>query len=297
MPKTRASKRSDAAPLVVTRSMAHALLRLYDLPDPRRPARTIRGYDRAHALRTARMCAAVAKYLGHPPARLVDYQIACLLHDVGRAGLDRRLFGQIWSWAKARGVPTRPREWRAVHPDTRYGCETDAFLKLYGTELEKDGIRMDRRAREQVEMRLGYAARLRRRLKALRPKLRDLEVRWGPWMEAVMLYYYYPERLEEAEPWVRELAEVLVACEQFEAYNNRQRGQDYYVRRRERLTEAFGYLEKLRIEGILSARVVNALRELAGRGAFDELLRQSRGKKLSAKELNYLRTLRKETSV
>jgi hypothetical protein len=289
--KTNRAAATDSAPLLVSRSLAYALLRLYDIPDPRHPRRIIRGYDRPHALRTARMCAAVAEHLGHPSDRLIEYQIACLLHDVGRAGLDRRLFGRIWSWAKAHGVPTRPREWRAVHPNTPYGRETEAFLKQYGAELEKSGISMDRWAREQIEMRLGYASRLRRRLKSLRPMLKQLGVRWSSWMELVVLYYYYPERLQAAPPWVRELAEVLVACEQFEAYNNRQRGKDYYVRSRERLKDAFAYLEKLRIEGMLSTRVVGGLRELAARGTFDELLRQSRGQKLSAEEQRYLRKL------
>ncbi|MEK6618244.1 MAG: HD domain-containing protein, partial [Nitrospirota bacterium] len=84
---------ADPAPLLMPRSLASALLRLYDYPDPRQPHRLIRGYDRPHALRTARMCAAVARRLGHPPARVATYQVACMLHDLGRAGLDRRLFG------------------------------------------------------------------------------------------------------------------------------------------------------------------------------------------------------------
>jgi hypothetical protein len=289
--KTSRAASDKSAPLLISRTLAYALLRLYDIPDPRRPRRIIKGYDRPHALRTACMCTALAEHLGHPPARLIEYQIACLLHDVGRTGLDRRLFGRIWSWAKAHGVPTRPREWRAVHPNTPYGRETEAFLKWYGAELENSGIRMDRWAREQIEMRLGYAARFRRRLKSLRPMLKHLGVRWASWMELVVLYYYYPEQLQGAPPWVRELAEVLVACEQFEAYNNRQRGQDYYVRTRERLNDAFAYLEKLRIEGTLSDRVVQGLRELAARGTFDALLRESRGQSLSAQEQRYLRKL------
>jgi hypothetical protein len=237
------------------------------------------------------MCAAVATHLGHRAPRVTQYQIACLLHDVGRAGLDRRLFGRIWSWAKSRGIPTRPREWRAVHPETRYGRETEAFISHYRDDLSRSGITMDRWAIEQVEMRLGYARRLRRQLRLIRPALRRLGVRWSSWMELVVLYYYYPEKLRGAVPWVRELAEVLVACEQFEAYNNRQRGRDYYVRSRERLSEAFAYLDKLRIEGILSLRVVEALRTVAAQGFFDSLLRESRGARLSMKERQFLRSL------
>jgi hypothetical protein len=110
-------------------------------------------------------------------------------------------------------------------------------------------------------------------------------------MELVVLYYYYPEKLRGAIPWVRELAEILVACEQFEAYNNRQRGQDYYVRSRERLSEAFAYLDKLRIEGILSAKVVDALRAVASEGAFDSLIRESRGSGLSMADRHFLKRL------
>jgi hypothetical protein len=276
----------------LTRRLATSLLRLYDYPDPRRPDRLIRGYDRAHALRTARMCAAVAGRLGHPPQRVQAYQIACLLHDLGRAGLDRRLFGAIWSWAKARGIPTRPREWRAAHPATRYGKETEAFLARYARDLEQAGIVMDAWAREQVEMRLGYARRLRRRLRQVRPRLLALGIPWASWMEQVMLYYYYPEALDEAPAWVRQLSEVLVACEQFEAYSNRRRGRDYYARTRESLREAFAYLDKLKTKGILSEAVVASLRQLAAEGTFDQILAESRGGPLSRAEVRMLRGLR-----
>jgi hypothetical protein len=282
----------DPAPILLPRSLVTALLRLYDYPDPRRSGRLIRGYDRPHALRTARMCAAVALRLDHAPNRVQLYQVACLLHDLGRAGLDRKLFGTIWSWAKQRGIPTRPREWRAAYPNTVYGRETEAFLTRYSEELANIGIPLNGWVREQVEMRLGYARRLRRRLRAVKPALTRLGVRWHPWMTLVVLYYYYPEKLDDAKSWVRQLAEVLVACEQFEAYSNRQRGADYYARQRESLREAFGYLDKLRCEGMLSQAVVNALAELAGEGAFDRLLAQARGSSLSEREKRFLHSMK-----
>ncbi|WP_447861831.1 HD domain-containing protein [Nitrospira calida] len=278
-------------PLLVSRALATELLRLYDYPDPRRRGRMIRGYDRPHALRTARMCAAVAQRLGHAPERVKHYQIACLLHDLGRAGLDRALFGRIWSWAKARGIPTRPREWRAVHPETRYGRETESFLARYRQPLEDAGIRMDGWACEQVEMRLGYARRLTRRLREVMPRLKKLGVRWLPWMKQVMLYYYYPEKLAKARPWVRQLAEILVACEQFEAYSNHRRGRDYYVRTKETLAEAFAYLDKLQREGLLSAPVVGSLRQLVAEGAFDDILKEARGRGLTAAERRLVRSV------
>jgi hypothetical protein len=279
------------APLLIPQRLTRALLALYDYPDPRKPGRKIRGYDTPHALRTARMCAAVAQSLGHSKQRIYDYQIACLLHDLGRAGLDQKLFGTIWSWARRQGIPTRPREWRAVYPGTRYGRETEAFISRYGHDLREMGVALDDWTREQVEMRLGYAHRLARQLRIIKPKLARLGVRWKPWMMPVMLYYYYPEKLKTALEWVRELAQILVACEQFEAYSNQRRGRDYYTRAKENLAEAFAYLDKLRIERILSDRVVNAVRQLAAQGAFDEILRQARGVRLSSSERKYLRAL------
>lgn len=277
--------------LLVPRTLASAILRLYDYPHPY-GKRTVRGYDRPHALRTARMCAAVALKLGHSRERTARYQVACLLHDLGRAGLDRPLFGRIWSWARRRGIPTRPREWRAAHPDTPYGRETEAFLARHSAALAKEGVVMDAWAREQVEMRLGFARRLVRRLRAVRPALARLGVRWEPWMLRVTLYYYYPEKLAGAPRWVRQLAEVLVACEQFEARNNRRRGGDYYARERETVDDAFGYLDELRAERVLSAPVIDALRALASEGAFDGVLIEARGGALTRRDVRALRGVR-----
>ncbi|CBK40714.1 protein of unknown function [Nitrospira defluvii] len=284
-----APTRTTSPPLLVPRILVSQLLHLYDYPDPRRPGRLIKGYDCPHALRTARMCAAVAQRMGHPPARVKQYQIACMLHDLGRAGLDRRLFGRIWSWARAQGIPTRPREWRALHPETRYGRETEAFVSRYRSAMEAAGIELNPWACEQVEMRLGYARRLAARLRTVKPRLRELAVTWSPWMSRIMLYYYYPEKLKGAQPWVRELAEILVACEQFEAYSNQRRGRDYYVRKREDVSEAFAYLDALQGEGIISRPVVQALRALAAEGVFDRVLEEARGRSLSKRERTFLR--------
>jgi hypothetical protein len=237
------------------------------------------------------MCAAVAAALGHGSELVRQYQIACFLHDLGRAGLDRRLFGKIWSWAKERGIPTRPREWRAIHPETAYGRETEAFLRRYRQDLEADGIAMTPWAKEQVEMRLGYSRRLARRLRLVRPALRQMGVPWAPWMQQVMLYYYYPEKLASAKPWVKQLAEILVACEQFEAYSNQRRGRDYYVRKKETLVDAFAYLEKLQQEGILSGVVTEALRRLTAQGEFDSIIEKARGRALTRGERQSLRAM------
>jgi hypothetical protein len=237
------------------------------------------------------MCASVAAALGYGPELVHQYQIACFLHDLGRAGLDRRLFGKIWSWAKERGIPTRPREWRAMYPETAYGRETEAFLQRYRQDLEADGIAMTPWAKEQVEMRLGYSRRLARRLRLVRPTLRQMGVTWAPWMQQVMLYYYYPEKLASAKPWVKQLAEILVACEQFEAYSNQRRGRDYYVRKKETLVDAFAYLEKLQQEGILSGAVTGALRRLTAQGEFDSIIEKARGRALTRGERQSLRVM------
>jgi hypothetical protein len=279
------------APLLVSHALLSRLMRLYDYPHPVHPDRIIRGYDRPHAVRTARMCAAVATALGHGVERVRQYQIACLLHDLGRAGLDRRLFGKIWSWAKERGIPTRPREWRAIHPETIYGRETEAFLRCYRNNLEADGIAMTIWAKEQVEMRLGYSRRLARRLRTVRPSISKMGVTWAPWMQQVMLYYYYPEKLVSAKPWVRQLAEILVACEQFEAYSNQRRGRDYYVRKKETLVDAFAYLEKLQQEGVLSGAVMGTLRRLTAQGEFDVILEEARGCPFTRGERQALRAM------
>src|SRR5437879_13400997 len=158
------------APLLMPRSVVGPLMRLSDYPHPRKPGRLIRGYDRHHALRTARMCAAVARRLGHPEERVQRYQIACLLHDLGRAGLDQELFGKIWSWARANGIPTRPREWRAVHPSTAYGRATAAVLVRSTQDLSRHGVPLDSWTAEQEAMRLGYARRRARQLRTDTPE-------------------------------------------------------------------------------------------------------------------------------
>ena len=189
------------------------------------------------------------------------------------------------------GSPTRPREWRAIYPETPYGRETEAFIARYRKALEADGISMTPWAKAQVEMRLGYARRLAKRLRAVQPSMRRMGVRFESWMQVVMLYYYYPEKLAGAKPWVKQLAEVLVACEQFEAYSNQRRGRDYYVRNKETIAEAFAYLEKLEQERILSADVMKAIKRLVADGQFDGIIAAARGRRLTVPERRFLRRM------
>jgi hypothetical protein len=157
--------------------------------------------------------------------------------------------------------------------------------------LEADGIPITTWAKEQVEMRLGYSRRLARRLRSVRSAIKKMGVAWAPWMQQVMLYYYYPEKLALAKPWVKQLAEILVACEQFEAYSNHRRGRDYYVRKKVTLIDAFAYLEKLHQDGILSGAVLGALLRLTEQGEFDAILEEARGCAYTQGERRALRAM------
>ena len=175
--------------LWISESTVEALLKFYDYPHPKKTGEIIEGYDKGHALRTAKMCAAVARHLGHDKKVVCDYQVACLLHDLGRAGLDEKLFGKIWSWANAHEIPTRPLEWREKYPETEYGNETEAFWDMYCSQLQEIGVENTDWAKEQIEMRLGYARRFNKQIKNIKPKLKKHGIEWSDWMEKVILYY------------------------------------------------------------------------------------------------------------
>jgi len=280
-----------ASLLWIPEDTVKTLLGYYDYPHPEKPGEIIAGYDKHHALRTAKMCAAVAHYLEHDVERVKHYQIACVLHDLGRAGLDHDLFGKIWTWAKTNNIPTRPAEWRAEHPETAYGEETEAFWELYQSDLQALGITTNDWAKEQVEMRLGYSRRLERMVEIVKPKLEKINIEWQDWMGTVTLYYYYPEKLSEEPNWIHELGEILVACEQLEAYSNRERGSDYYNRNDESFAEAFDYLDGLKEKGQLGLKVLNAVRHLTSTGSFDAILEEARDRKLSETDISFLRSL------
>ena len=276
---------------VLTRVQVASLLRFYDLPHPNRPGHLLTGYDKPHALRTSKMCVAVARQLGHPNQRLQQFETACLLHDIGRVGLRPTLFGKIWTWAKKEDIPTRPREWRARYPDTPYGKESQAFIRLHKADLLEQGLMLSPEVKDHIDMRLGFAKRLRRQLPLLQFRIQGLGLSWVPWMGQIMLYYYYPEKLKKARPWVHQLAEILVGCEQLEAYSNQRRGKDYYGRQGESFPAAFSYLRSLTQEGILSLQVFQSIVHLAKDGHFTTILRQSRGGDLTAADKRFLRSL------
>ena len=234
------------------------------------------------------MCVGVARELGHGLPRLQQFEAACLLHDMGRAGLEPGLFGKIWSWAKQQGIPTRPREWRAAHPQTPYGKESHAFIKQYKANLKEQGLDLTPAVKDHIEMRLGFARRLRKNLRPVKAHLESIGIPWASWMEKIMLYYYYPEKLPTAAGWIHQLGEILVACEQLEAYSNHRRGQDYYARSEESFQAAFTYLRQLTNQKIVSQEVFRTICRLTREGRFTSILRQARGGKLSPAEQRYL---------
>ena len=109
-----------------------------------------------------------------------------------------------------------------------------------------------------------------------------------------MLYYYYPEKLAKAPSWVKQLGEILVACEQLEAYSNNRRGRDYYARSREKFSEAFQYLAGLHSQGVISQEVWQTIRRLTAQGDFNTILSAARGQSLTPSERRYLQTLYSE---
>lgn len=234
------------------------------------------------------MCVPVAVALGCTIPRLQQFEAACLLHDMGRAGLDPELFGKIWLWAKQQSIPTRPGEWRAAHPETVYGQESQAFMKQYHNELKKQGLSLTSSVKDHIEMRLGFARRLKKHLPLVKTQLRTLEIPWAPWMERIMLYYYYPEKLDKAPGWVHQLGEILMACEKLEAYSNHRRGQDYYARSEESFQAAFRYLRQLTRQHIVSQEVFRTICRLTREGCFTTILRQARGGRLSSTEQRFL---------
>jgi hypothetical protein len=210
---------------------------------------------------------------------------------MGRAGLDPVLFGKIWSWAREQAIPTRPREWRALYPQTSYGRETHAFIMEYKEALQERGLDLTPQVRDHIEMRLGFARRLKKHLHPVKSDIQALGIPWSPWMEKIMLYYYYPEKLEGAAFWIHQLAEILVACEQLEAYSNQRRGKDYYARSGESFQAAFTYLRRLTSRQIVSQQVFDQICRLTRKGCFTTILRQARGGKLSPADHRFLQTL------
>ena len=68
-------------------------------------------------------------------------------------------------------------------------------------------------------------------------------------------------------------------------------GSEMCIRDRETIIEAFAYLEKLQRDGILGARVMKALKQLAASGCFDGIIAEARGRRITASERQLLRRM------
>ncbi len=259
------------------RNTRNALLAMYDVPDPAGPGGVMPGYDKEHAERTTRIVLRVAEAVGLDRKHLADLEATTLLHDLGRVGMDPELFGAVFSLAQERGLPVRIGDLRDRYPDVSEEEAVAFFLDLLAPALRDRGIPVTDALMDHVAMRMDFKGRLRRMLAPRRPELERLGVVVKPWMETVMLYYYYPHGMEGQPEDVRLMGILLMACENFEAYNNQRRGRDYYGRRREQLREVFTTLEEFRQRGLVSSEVLDALRRLTASGELDGVIKESRG--------------------
>ena len=253
------------------------LLSLYDAPSPGDSSRIAPGYDKAHAERASRIVLALADELAVPRERLADLEVTCLLHDLGRAGMDPHLFGRIFRLAEERGVPVRLSEMRERYPDLDEAHACGHFLDLMAPAFHEAGLEITPAVADHVAMRLDFKGRLRRVLAECGPKLAAWGVAVHPWMEKVMLYYYYPALIEDEPEGTRRMGMMLVAGENFEAYNNHERARDYYLGRDASLAAVFSALDQFERRGLVDAVVMDALRRLTASGRLDGVIKESRG--------------------
>ena len=253
-----------------------ALLALYDTPDPLRPGHTVSGYDRDHARRTAAIVVAAAPPAGVAPEWMERLETAALLHDLGRAGMDPSLFGALFRAAADAGLPVRLGELRERCLGVDGPGAVDCFLTLAGPALARTGIAVTDTVRDHVAMRMDYRGRLSRMLDRHAATLARLGVVVEPWMEKVLLYYYYPHLMDGEPPHVRRMGMLLLACENFEASNNAQRGRDYYGRSEETMRDAFDTLRSFQERGVLDRETLRALACTAASGALDAVVQEAR---------------------
>ncbi len=276
-------------------SVRQALLALYDTPDPSDRSRAIPGYDRDHAERTTRIVLQVTRDLGLGPSWGPDLEVTCLLHDIGRVGLDPQVFGTVFGVAQEAGLPVRVRDLHARYPHVAESEATAFFLELVTPALRARGIPVNAAVIEHARMRMDFKGRLRQVMAERRGDLASLGVAIRPWMEKVMLYYYYPQDMAGERDEVRLMGMALVACENFEAFNNQRRNRDYYGRPKPCLRDVFTALDRFEKDGLVSATVMVALRRLTAARGLDEVIKESRGMApedvLPEEDLAFLREL------
>ena len=235
------------------------------------------GYDGAQAERTSRIVIALAKQLELDPGRFTDLEVTCLLHDLGPAGMDPSLFGLIFRLAEEHGVPVRPPEMQLRYPTVDEGDACKHFLDLMMPVFHDRGIEVTPAVVDHVSMRFDFRGRLRRVLAEHEPKLSGWGISVKPWMVKIMLYYYYPALMKDDPAEVRHMGMMLVAGENFEAYNNKARARDYYLGREASLASVFSTLDRFEQAGVVKPEVMLALKRLTAAGRLDQLIKESRG--------------------
>ena len=255
---------------------AEALLALYDTPDPAHPERLLPGYDRDHARRTTAIVLRAAQTVGIGSEWLERLEVVALLHDLGRAGMAPEFFVNIFGLAQQVGLPVRLPELKKRYPDVTEEMAVDLWLDLARPTLESHGVYVTSQLRDHVAMRMDFKGRLRGLLDHHAATLNALGATVEPWMEKVILYYYYPHLMAGEERSVQRMGMLLVACENFEAFNNARRGRDYYGRDRETMQDAFATLESFQERGLVDADIIHSLACLAASGELDSIVQEAR---------------------
>ena len=255
---------------------AEALLALYDSPDPTQPGHMIPGYDRDHARRTTAIVLRAAPDVGIAPEWMERLEVIGLLHDLGRAGMDPELFGRIFGLAQQAGLPVRLAELKERYPDVSEEMAPDLWLDIARPTLESNGVHVTSQLRSHIAMRMDFKGRLREQLERHEATLEFLGVVVEPWMEKVILYYYYPHLIAGEVRAVQRMGMLLVACENFEAFNNARRGRDYYGRDRETMQDVFATLASFQERGLVDADIIHSLACLAASGELDTIVQEAR---------------------
>ncbi len=260
----------------MNKSIRQKLLAMYDYRDPA-TGRMIPGYDKEHAERTSRIVIKAARRLGITGETLEELEITTLLHDLGRVGLEPGLFSRIFGYAQAEGLPVRVTDLVSQYSNIKKEQAATFYERLVKPVLKKYGIALNDRVRRHIEMRMNFERLLRSEIKRREKEFEKLGVKISDWMVKVMLYYYYPEYLSKSSDQNRLMGMLLVACENLEAYNNIQRGRDYYGRRRESLKESFAVLKRFVSQKLITKEVYDCLKQLVSSGDLDTILAESRG--------------------
>jgi hypothetical protein len=272
-----------------------SILNLYDVSDEKNPDIILVGYDKDHARRTASIVCLIAPKIGIGTRWQSALLLTALLHDIGRAGLDPELFSVIFQTAHDAGIPVRLADMKKHFPELKDNEIVDKFLELSTPFLLKKDIKITKRVIEHVRMRMDYKGRVSSVIKANARKISELGIVIEPWMEKVILYYYYPDLMINEPEIIQRMGMLLVACENFEALNNFRRGRDYYGRTEEKMIDVFLKLDEFVQKGLIHKYIIKTLAKVTLDGDLHNILREARGVDLSIpisnEEVEYLKAL------